>query len=657
MILSCNHIAKAYGVENILNDVSFYLEDQEKAAIVGINGAGKTTLLKIIMGELAADAGEVVVAKGKKLGYLSQQMEFSSDQTIYDEVISAKKNLVIMEEEIRRMERQMSEVLPDAMEAFMQQYHSLVDDFNLQGGYSFRGEVISVIRGLGFTDEDFDKPMNQLSGGQKTRVCLARLLVSTPDVLILDEPTNHLDIASIEWLENYLKSYKKAVMVVSHDRYFLDRIVTKVVEIENKVSQVYSGTYTEYSRKKEEQRAIYLKHYFEQQAQIKHHQQVISTIRGFKTEAALVRAKSREKLLDKMEKLDKPLEIRADMHFKLEPSVESGKDVLYGEGLTKSYGEKVLFHQVNVDIKRNERVAIIGANGTGKTTFLKVLNNLVEPQAGTFKLGTNVSIGYYDQEQQLLDEEKTLFDEIKDAYPDMTNTRIRNVLGAFLFTDDDVFKKIKDLSGGERGRVSLAKLMLSEANFLILDEPTNHLDITSKEILETALNEYTGTVLFVSHDRYFINRTATRILELKDGMFYNYLGNYDYYLEKSRQLQTSNASNAKKTQAESTSKKQAASSDGQMDWQRQKALAAAKRKLENAISKVETEIEELESKIFEIDQRLADPSIASNSAKLNELTKEQESYRDKLAPLYEKWEELTDESQVDYNSSTKEGGI
>lgn len=650
MILSCNHIAKAYGVDTILEDVSFFINEQEKAAIVGMNGAGKTTLLKIIIGELAQDEGEVILSKGKKIGYLAQHDDFSMEQSIYKEVESARQDLIGMEQRLRDMERDMDTVPHEDLEVFMQQYHRLNDEFEQLGGYTFRGEITGVIRGLGFSDEEFEKPVQTLSGGQKTRVGLAKLLVSKPDMLLLDEPTNHLDIASIEWLEGFLKGYKGAVLIVSHDRYFLDKIVTKVIEIENRCSKVYRGSYTDYSRKKEEQRAIYLKHYFEQQDLIKHQEQVISTIRGFKTEAALIRAKSREKLLDKVERLDKPMEIRADMHFKLEPSVESGKDVLHVEGLKKSFEGRTLFENIQVDIKRGERVALIGSNGTGKTTFLKILNGLLKADQGSFRLGAKVSIGYYDQEQQQFDEQKTLFDEIGDAYPDMTNTRIRNVLGAFLFTEDDVFKYIRDLSGGERGRLSLAKLMLSEANFLILDEPTNHLDITSKEILETALNEYTGTVLFVSHDRYFINRVATRVLELKEESFVNYLGNYDYYIEKSRQLNDLQCAKTGKKeggisgQTSGILQEKNPLSDGQANWQEQKAKAAAKRKKENSIARIEEQIDNLEKELKEIEEKQADPNIATNSAKLNEWLVKYEEVKKKLEPLYEQWEELTSES-------------
>ncbi|MCR4956281.1 MAG: ABC-F family ATP-binding cassette domain-containing protein [Lachnospiraceae bacterium] len=638
MILSCNHIAKSYGVETILEDVSFFVNEGEKVAVVGMNGAGKSTVLKIINGELTPDGGEVYVSKDTTMGYLAQYDAVSCGSTIYKEVESAKQDLIDMENNLRAMEGKMSSLKPEEMDRFMQQYHQLNDDFDAAGGYTFRGEIVGVIRGLGFTDEEFDKPIEELSGGQKTRVGLAKLLVSNPDILMLDEPTNHLDIRSIEWLEGFLRSYKKTVMIVSHDRYFLDKIVSKVVEIEYKKAVTYKGTYSDFSRKKEEQRKIYMKHYLEQQAEIKHEKQVIDTYRSFKTEAALIKAKSREKRLDMIEVLDKPIEIRDDMHLKLEASVESGKDVLYAEHLSKAYDDKVLFSDIGLDIKKGERVAIIGDNGTGKTTLLKIINGLIQADQGEFKLGSKVSIGYYDQEQQFLSEDKTLFDEIGDNHYEMTNTRIRTVLGAFLFTDDDVFKKIGDLSGGERGRVSLAKLMLSKANLLILDEPTNHLDITSKEILESALCSYTGTVLFVSHDRYFINRVASRILELKDHKLHNYLGNYDYYLEKVAEKQEEVQQEQIRSEGDAK-----AQSTGQLDWQEQKAKAAAKRKLENAIAKVEEEIGDLEDKLSAVDEKLMDPANATNSAKLNKLTAKRNEIEEKLEPLYEKWEELTSE--------------
>ncbi len=637
MILACSHIKKAFGVDRILDDITFHIEEGEHVGVVGINGAGKTTLLRIIMNEMPADEGQITCQKGASIGYLSQHIDISSERSIFDEVLTTCQDLIDRESNLREMEEKMASLPHDELDSFMADYQNKMDQFKELGGYSYRGEVTAVIRGLGFSDQEFDKKLNELSGGQKTRVALAKLLIGKPDILLLDEPTNHLDIGAIEWLEDYLKSYKGAVLIVSHDRYFLDRIVTKIVEIENRISTVYRGSYSEYSKKKEEQRAIYLKHYFEQQKMIKHEEEVINTYRSFKTEAAIIKAKSREKRLAMVERLEKPMEIRADMKFSIEPAKESGKDVLMVTGFKKAYDDKLLFENLDFDIKKGERVAVIGDNGTGKTTFLKLLNNVLEPDEGDFRLGSNVSIGYYDQEQQNMDEENTLFDEIGDAYPDMTNTKIRNVLGAFLFTDDDVFKRIKDLSGGERGRVSLAKLMLSEANFLILDEPTNHLDLNSKEILETALNNYTGTVLFVSHDRYFINRTATRIVELKDKNFNIYLGNYDYYLEKSR---ASKEEEIKVLKAESTT---SSDKSGKADYARQKEEAAAKKKIERAIKKCEDSIDILEGELKKVLENLADPEIAANSAKLNEWTKKQSEIMEKLEPLYSEWEELTNQ--------------
>ena len=632
MIMSCSHIAKSYGVESVLEDVTFNLEDNEKAAIVGVNGAGKSTVLKIIVNELTHDDGEISFKKGINIGYLSQINDFESDRTIIEEVMESKRKLIDMEAELKAMEDNMSHMSEKDMNSHMDRYHLLSEQFANEGGYSYKGEVTSVIRGLGFDDSEFDKKLSTLSGGQKTRVCLARLLLDKPDLLLLDEPTNHLDIAAIEWLENFLKSYDKAVLIVSHDRYFLDKIVTKVIEIEFKKSKVYRGTFTEFSRKKEEERAIYLKHYFEQQQMIKREEEIIRNYRSHATESEIIKAKSREKRLAHVERMEKPMEVRADMHFSIEPSVESGKDVLNITDFKKEFPNNLLFEGINIDIKKGERVALIGGNGTGKTTLLKILTGIYTPDAGEMKLGTNVSIGYYDQEQQLFNEDKTIFDEIGDDYPDLTNTKIRNILGAFLFTNDDVFKKMKSLSGGERGRVALAKLMLSQANFLILDEPTNHLDINSKEILETALNNYTGTVLFVSHDRYFINRVATRVIELKDRKIINYLGNYDYYIEKSRETVNT---------ADKISADKAPASKGQMDYKLQKEEAAAKRKVENAIKKVEERIAKLEASIKDADEHLADTAIASNSAKLNEWLEKKNAFEAELMPLYDEWEDLT----------------
>ena len=652
MILSCQNISKSFGTDEILKDVSFHIEANEKAAIVGINGAGKSTLLKIIMQEESADSGEVVLAKDATIGYLAQYQDVSGDRTIYEEVLEARADILAMEERLRTMEAQMNQLSGTELETLLDGYHRLSHEFELLGGYTYRSEVNGILKGLGFAEEEFVKKMSELSGGQKTRVSLGKLLVTKPDVLLLDEPTNHLDMESIRWLENFLLNYKGAVVIVAHDRYFLDRVVTKVVEIFQHKAFIYQGNYTDFAKKKAKVREDLLKQYYNQQREIKHQEEVIAKLKSFNREKSIKRAESREKMLDKIDRIEKPVEENTDIHIVLEPNVVSGNDVLTVEKLAKAYDERRLFSDLSFDIKRGERVALIGNNGTGKTTILKMINGLVEGDAGSITLGTNVHIGYYDQEHQLLHMEKTIFEEIADDYPQLNNTKIRNVLAAFLFTNDDVFKRIGDLSGGERGRVSLAKLMLSDANFLILDEPTNHLDITSKEILESALNQYTGTVFFVSHDRYFINQTATRIIELTGETLVNYIGNYDYYLEKRDELTKIYVDAAKtatdagtavssNSDADSANSVMAQAEAGKLDWQTQKAEQARIRKIENSLKKTEERIAELEDLIAEIDEECAKPENATNSAKLGELTGKQQEYRRELEECYESWEELS----------------
>ena len=538
MILSCSNISKAFGSNEVIKHASFHIEEHEKAAIVGINGAGKSTLLKIIIGEMPSDEGEVVISKGKTMGYLSQHQDLSGERTVFEEVLEIKRPIIEMEAKIRQMELDMKHLTGDALNDMLSSYSRLNHEFEQQNGYAYQSEVTGVLKGLGFAEEDFKKPVSALSGGQKTRVALGRLLLSKPDIILLDEPTNHLDMESIAWLEGYLINYDGSVIIVAHDRYFLDRVVTKIVELDNGIMSVYQGNYTDYSGKRAMIREAKMKAYLNQQQEIKHQEEVITKLKSFNREKSIRRAESREKMLDKIERLDKPSEVNDEMKIRLEPNIISGNDVLTVRDLKKAFDQNLLFDHVDFEIKRGERVAIIGGNGTGKTTILKMLNGILGADQGEIVLGSKVHIGYYDQEHQVLHMDKTLFNELQDTYPSMNNTQIRNILAAFLFTGDDVYKRVKDLSGGERGRVSLAKLMLSEANFLILDEPTNHLDITSKEILEEALNNYTGTVLYVSHDRYFINRTATRILDLTNQTMVNYIGNYDYYLEK-RELMTS----------------------------------------------------------------------------------------------------------------------
>lgn len=637
MILACQNISKSFGTDEILKNVSFHIEENEKAAIVGINGAGKSTLLKIIMKQETADEGNVILAKDRTIGYLSQYQDISGDNTIYEEILDSKRELIQMEEQLREMETKMNRLSGVELDILLDIYHKLSQEFEQRNGYSYRSEVIGILKGLGFTEEEFSKKMAELSGGQKTRVALGKLLVTKPDVLLLDEPTNHLDIESIRWLETYLMNYKGAVLIVSHDRYFLDRVVTKVIEIFQHKGFVYQGNYTEFSKKKSAIREALIKQYYNQQREIKHQEDVIAKLKSFNREKSIKRAESREKMLDKIERLEKPTEENTDIHIILEPNVVSGNDVMQVENLSKAYPPVQLFSNINFEVKRGERVALIGNNGTGKTTILKIINELVAPDKGTVSLGSNVFIGYYDQEHQLLHMNKTIFEEIQDAYPDLNNTKIRNVLAAFLFTGDDVYKRISDLSGGERGRVSLAKLMLSDANFLILDEPTNHLDITSKEILEDALKNYTGTVFFVSHDRYFINQIATRVLELTGETIVNYVGNYDYYLDKRQQLNQIYVKKPEMTLTEPASNE----SEQKLDWQAQKAEAARIRKLENEQKKYENRIEELEGLIAKLDEDFAKPENATNSAKLNELTAKRNEYETELVDCMEKWEELS----------------
>ena len=643
MILSCQNISKAFVENQVLKNVSFHIEDHEKAAIVGINGAGKTTLLRIIVGEMTPDDGQVVLAKDKTLGYLAQNSTVDTSHTIYEELLSVKADLLRLEEKIRECENNMKHADGDALEDLMKQYTSLTHAFETGGGYLYRSELVGVLKGLGFTEDEFSKPVATLSGGQKTRVALGRLLLQNPDLIILDEPTNHLDMNSIAWLETYLLNYKGAVLIVSHDRYFLDRIAGKVIEIDQSKATTFMGNYSDYAVKKEQLRVAAWNAYMNQQREIKHQEEVIEKLKSFNREKSIKRAESREKMLDKIEVIEKPFEVRTDMKLTLTPRILSGNDVLTVEHLSKSFDSHKLFTDVNFEIKRGEHVAIIGDNGSGKTTLLKILNGLVPADQGTFRLGSNVEIGYYDQEHHVLHSEKTLFEEISDDYPYLNNTQIRNVLAAFLFTGEDVFKRISDLSGGERGRVSLAKLVLSNANFLILDEPTNHLDIMSKEILEDALNGYEGTILYVSHDRYFINRTAHRILDLTEGQFVSYVGNYDYYLEKHDTVMAAiEASTPQSADADNTAATKAAESEVKLDWKAQKEEQARLRKKENDLKKCEEKIAELEARISEIDTEMSDPAIGTQVAKLQELTKEQAACQEQLEKLYEQWEELAE---------------
>lgn len=643
MVLSCQNISKAFGSDEVLKKISFQVNEGDKVAIVGNNGAGKSTLLKIITGELDMDEGTVVFAKDTTVGYLAQYQEEDAKGTIYEIVRSSCQHVIDMENELHAMEEQMRNASSRELEILLEKYHKLNDKFNHLGGNLYESEVNGVLRGLGFSEEDFSKNMSMLSGGQKTRVSLGKLLVTKPDILLLDEPINHLDMSSIQWLENYLINYKGCVIIVAHDRYFLDRTVNSILDISQHSSYLYKGNYSAFVKQKEQRMLTRLREYEKQQDVLAHQQEVIDKLKQFNREKSIKRAESRQKALDKVELIEKPMEDTRGMHLFLEPNEISGNDVLQLIDISKSYDNQILFSGVNLMINRGEHVAVIGDNGTGKTTLLKIINGMVDADTGMIRLGSKVTIGYYDQEQQVLDDEKTLFQEMSDAYPNLTQTKIRNVLAAFMFFDDDCYKKIGDLSGGERGRVSLAKLMLSEANFLILDEPTNHLDMESKEILEKALNSYTGTLLYVSHDRYFINKTAQRILALQNGHFVNYLGNYDYFLEKSQEM----TAFSQESQKNDDNTRENAT-EGKQDWANQKKLQSEKRKIQNQIDKVEKEIAEIEEALENLNEQLLAPENASNSAKLNEISTQQEKLQKQLETCYEKWESLSENELLNF---------
>ena len=636
MILNATNISKSFGSNEIIKDATFLVNEHEKVAIVGVNGAGKTTLLKILTGEESADSGSITLAKDAKLGYLRQINNVDSALSIIDELYTVIEPILNMEKRMSQMQEDMKHLTGSELEELYSSYTALTHSYELMDGYAAKSRVVGILKGLGFEEIDFDRKINTLSGGQKTRVFLAKLLLEEPDIILLDEPTNHLDLRSIEWLESYLLNYKGAVIIVSHDRYFLDKIVSKVIDIENGNVQMYLGNYTDFSNKKQMLLDAKMKEYLNQQQEIKHQEAVITKLKQFNREKSIKRAESRQKQLEKIERVEAPQTYSENMRLSLDISKESGKDVLTVHNLSKSFDQKKLFWDINFEIKRGERVAIIGDNGTGKTTLLKIINGLLEPDTGEVIYGSNVSVAYYDQEHQVLHMDKTLFDELSDTYPEMTNTQIRNILAAFLFTGEDVYKKIADLSGGERGRVSLVKLMLSRANFLLLDEPTNHLDIVSKDVLENALTNFPGTVCYVSHDRYFINKTATRILDLTENRLLNYIGNYDYYIEKREAVEeAANLTNTEQSQ------KPIDVSESKKEWIDNKTVQAQKKKLKNALNKCEKEISEIEDKLQSIDEEFANPENASNVGKLMELQKQKEALEKRLDKLMEDWEELT----------------
>ena len=635
MLLNVSHIFNSFGEDGIIKDATFTVDEGSKVAIVGNNGTGKSTLLKIIVGDLPADSGEVTLKKDATMGYLAQYQEDSFGSNILDTVLSAREDLISMEKRLSEMEAEMANLHSADNSSFMDNYHKLQHQFDLLGGYTFRSEAVGILKGLGFEGDDLNKSMNELSGGQKTRVSLGRLLASSPDLLLLDEPINHLDLNSIVWLEGYLSSYKGAVVIVAHDRYFLDKIVDHVVDLSYGRTSVYTGNYTAFSEQKALYQLTYERSYEKQQKEIEHQKAVIEKLQSFNREKSIKRAESRKKMLDKIDIMDAPDKDIPRMRLTLKVEKESGKDVLDFSHVTKSYEDKNIFTDLSFDVHKGDRIAILGDNGTGKTTILKCINGLTDFESGEIRFGANVTVGYYDQEQQGLTEAKTIFNELHDSYPYLTETQVRNTLAAFMFTEDDVFKRISELSGGERGRVSLAKLMLSKSNLLILDEPTNHLDMDSKEMLEEALREYEGTLLYVSHDRYFVNRTANTVLELSDGKLTKYLGNYDDYVAKKEQLFTS------KDVSNQTSSTESTESIAKLDFKEQKRIEAEKRKLQNKISKIEEEIEQLENKKAKIQDEFLKPENMTNSAKLNELTSKQNEIDAKLEELYSQWEELS----------------
>ena len=624
MILNISNICKSYDGNDILKGVSFHIEEHEKAALVGVNGAGKSTLLKIIMGLEDADSGNTVLSKDRQIGYLAQHQDLTGENTIYEQLLSVRSDILKLSERIRISEMAMATLKGQELEDEMHAYARMTEEFERAGGYAYRSEVTGVLRGLGFAENEFGKRIGELSGGQKTRVALGRLLLTAPDIILLDEPTNHLDMHSIEWLETYLMNYSGAVLIVSHDRYFLNRVVTKVIEIERGTGRVYSGNYD----------AAWLNAERERQ----HQEAVITKLRQFNREKSIKRAESREKLLEKMEMPDKPVMESEQISFHFKPATESGRDVLLVDGLEKGFNGVTLFENIHFEIHKGEHVALIGDNGTGKSTMLKILNDVILPDKGTVHFGTNVLTGYYDQEMQVLDSEKTIFEEISDDYPTMTNTEIRSHLAAFLFTEDDVFKRIGDLSGGERARVSLCKLMLSNANFIMLDEPTNHLDINSREVLESAVRAYEGTVFYVSHDRYFINRTASRILDLTQHRLLNYIGNYDYYIEKKADVERAYLA------SEAVAEKEKADTAAKLDWKSQKEKEARKRKQQNDLLRLESRIEALEQEDRDIDVLFEDPETASDPQKLTELSRRKEAVANELEEAYSEWESLQEES-------------
>lgn len=635
IVLSCNNLYKSFGIDSILENICFTVNEGDKIGIIGINGTGKTTLMKIISGEYGYDNGDIYTSKDCEIGYLQQNTNFLSNNTILEEVLEVFKPLIDMENYLRELEHKIAEEgsksNSNILEKLMNDYSHTLEDFSSKNGYGYKSEAKGVLKGLGFKDEDMDKPINILSGGEKTRVLLGKLLLTKPTLLLLDEPTNHLDAEAIEWLEFFLKQYKGTVILISHDRYFLDQVVDRVFEIHNKKLKTYNGNYSKFIELSKVEKELELKKYEDQQKDLKKQEESIERLKAYGREKHLKRARSKEKALDKVDVLDKPEAYRKKAKIQFNPSISSGNDVLHVNDLSMAYDERVLFKNVNFDIYRGEKVALIGPNGIGKSTLFKILMKELIPTYGDFKLGTNVNVSYFHQEQKTLNLDNTIIDEIWDTNEKLTQTEIRNMLGSLLFEDEEVFKKISTLSGGERARIAILKLILSKANFLLLDEPTNHLDIDSKEVLEEALENYTGTIFTISHDRYFLNTVVDKIIVLGENGITEYLGNYDYYVAKKRETEEMSAI----VETEEKTKTQLKDERRKEKEEREK-----QKKNKYKLKNIEQEIEEIESKIEELDHLLCQEEIYSNPDKSKEVSLEKTNYEDKLSSLYETWEEL-----------------
>ncbi|NLN14576.1 MAG: ABC-F family ATP-binding cassette domain-containing protein [Tissierellia bacterium] len=629
LVLSCSNITKSYIIDTILEGVSFTVEDGDKVGLIGPNGSGKTTLFNILAGESHQDSGDIYIQKDLVIGYLKQHVKIDSEKTLYEECLEVFDYLIEMEKSLRELEEEISNLSlkgdSDELDKLMNKYANLSERFNAINGYGFKSEIKGTLLGLGFKEEDFHKEVNLLSGGQKSRLALGKLLLQKPDLLLLDEPTNHLDIEAIDWLEKFLKDYKGAVLIISHDRYFLDNVVNRIFYLENKKITIYNTNYSKFMEQRKKDLEVLKKQYEDQQREIKRQEEIIARYKNYGNIRYIRQARSRQKMLDKMKLIDKPVENKRSK-IRFEPEIKSGRDVLMVENLRKGFDDFTLFQDINFNIYRGEKVGLIGPNGVGKTTLFKILLGQMDYDEGRIIKGTNVHPAYFDQEMANLNLDKTVIDEIWDEYPKLTYYEIRTILSQFLFLGDDIFKEIADLSGGEKGRLSLLKLMLSKANFLLMDEPTNHLDIDSKEVLEDALLDYEGTVLVISHDRYFLNRVADKILELTEDGIQEYLGNYDYYLEKKNEVNYEEEDDQAKTKTQI-----------KLERKKEKELQAKERERKKKIAKLEERIADLEDSIEEIDKQLYDPKIYEDHQQVVELNRKREELQASLDELYEEW--------------------